>query len=89
MGKNTVRAHRIYHVNVNCSDLERSLAFYCDGIGLRKGTRTKPDAPQPGAAFGLEQVQWDAWILTGSGGIDRVEDRGHEQQARIQALHPP
>ncbi|TML07272.1 MAG: VOC family protein [Actinobacteria bacterium] len=72
MGKNTVRAHRIYHVNVNCSDLERSLAFYCDGIGLRKGTRTKPDAPQPGAAFGLEQVQWDAWILHGDHGNEGV-----------------
>ena len=72
MGKNTVRAHRIVHVNINCSDLERSLAFYCDGIGLHKGTRTKPDAPQPGGAFGLEQVQWDAWILHGDQGNQGV-----------------
>ena len=72
MGKNTVGAHRIYHVNINCSDLERSLAFYCDGIGLHKGGRTKPDAPQGGAAFGLEQVQWDAWILHGERGNEGV-----------------
>jgi len=72
MRNNTVGAHRIYHVNINCSDLERSLRFYCDGIGLRKGGRTKPDAPQGGAAFGLEQVQWDAWILHGAQGNDGV-----------------
>lgn len=60
---------RIYHVNVNCSDLERSLAFYRDGLGLSTLTRTTPTEPQPGAAFGLDLVQWDAWILTG--------DRGH------------
>ena len=72
MGKNTVRAHRIYHVNINCSDLERSLVFYCDGIGLHKGTRTKPEMPQPGEAFGLAQVQWDAWILHGEQGNSGV-----------------
>src|SRR5204863_5550092 len=26
-------------------------------------TRTRPEAPQPGGAFGLEQVQWDAWMM--------------------------
>ena len=44
-----------FHVNINCSDLERSLAFYCDGIGLHKGTRTKPEAPQPGGASGSQK----------------------------------
>lgn len=72
MGKNTVGAHRICHVNINCADLERSLAFYCDGIGLHKGTRTRPEAPQPGAAFGLAEVQWDAWILHGDRGFEGV-----------------
>jgi len=52
-----------FHVNVNCSDLERSLAFYRDLLGLTASTRTKPEAPQDGAAFGLDVVQWDAWIL--------------------------
>jgi catechol 2,3-dioxygenase-like lactoylglutathione lyase family enzyme len=59
---------RIFHVNVNCSDLERSLAFYTDLIGLTPATRTTPESPQPGGAFGLDQVQWDAWILKGDAG---------------------
>ena len=52
-----------FHVNVNCSDLERSLGFYRDLLGLTASTRTKPEAPQDGAAFGLDLAQWDAWIL--------------------------
>lgn len=52
-----------FHVNVNCSDLGRSLRFYRDLLGLTAATRTRPDAPQDGAAFGLDQAQWDAWIL--------------------------
>jgi glyoxylase I family protein len=52
-----------FHVNVNCSDLERSLAFYRDLLGLTPATRTRPESPQDGAAFGLDQAQWDAWIL--------------------------
>lgn len=61
---------RIYHVNVNCSDLDRSLAFYTDLVGLSPATRTVPADPQPGDAFGLEQVQWDAWILKGDSGYE-------------------
>lgn len=67
-----IDAHRIFHVNINCSDLERSLRFYRDGIGLTTGTRTSPSTPQPGAAFGLPQVQWDAWIMHGSKGSKGV-----------------
>lgn len=52
-----------FHVNVNCSDLERSLRFYRDRLGLTASTHTRPDAPQDGAAFRLDQVHWDAWIL--------------------------
>ena len=52
-----------FHVNVNCSNLERSLVFYRDLLGLTASTHTKPDAPQDGSAFGLDQAQWDAWIL--------------------------
>jgi glyoxylase I family protein len=59
---------RIFHVNVNCSDLERSLAFYRDLVGFTATTRTAPPQPQPGEAFGLAQVQWDAWILSGDAG---------------------
>jgi catechol 2,3-dioxygenase-like lactoylglutathione lyase family enzyme len=59
---------RIFHVNVNCSDLDRSLGFYRDLIGLSQTTRTRPAEPQPGGAFGLDEVQWDAWILQGDAG---------------------
>jgi catechol 2,3-dioxygenase-like lactoylglutathione lyase family enzyme len=59
---------RIFHVNVNCTDLERSLGFYRDLVGLRPRNRTAPTEPQPGGAFGLDQVQWDAWMLEGDAG---------------------
>jgi catechol 2,3-dioxygenase-like lactoylglutathione lyase family enzyme len=61
-----IAPQRYFHVNVNCSDLERSLAFYRDLIGLTPTVRTTPQ-PQPGAAFGLATAQWDAWILAGHG----------------------
>jgi catechol 2,3-dioxygenase-like lactoylglutathione lyase family enzyme len=60
---------RPYHVNVNCSDLDRSLAFYEGLLGFTRLARTTPSEPQPGAAFGLAQVQWDAWILAGASGM--------------------
>lgn len=60
---------RIFHVNVNCSDLERSHAFYTQALGLTDGVRTKPGAVQPGPAFGLDRAQWDAWILVGAAGF--------------------
>ena len=71
---------RIFHVNVNCSDLARSRAFYADALGLDAAVRTAPDAPQPGAAFGLDRAWWDAWILVGAtafagGAIDLLEWR--------------
>jgi catechol 2,3-dioxygenase-like lactoylglutathione lyase family enzyme len=51
------------HVNVNCSDLGRSVAFYRDRLGLTPLAHTKP-VPQDGLGFGLEgQVQWDAHLL--------------------------
>ena len=50
------------HVNVNCSDLERSLRFYEDGLGFRAHTHTAP-SPQDGAGFGIDgPAAWDAWI---------------------------
>jgi catechol 2,3-dioxygenase-like lactoylglutathione lyase family enzyme len=53
----------VVHVNVNCSRLERSLAFYRDALGLAPLSHTNP-LPQDGAGFGLPgRVQWDAWIL--------------------------
>jgi catechol 2,3-dioxygenase-like lactoylglutathione lyase family enzyme len=61
---------RIFHVNVNCSDLEVSRAFYVDRCGLTEGVRTTPGAVQSGAAFGLDRARWDAWILVGAAGFD-------------------
>jgi len=53
----------VTHVNVNCSDLERSLSFYRDVIGLTPQSHTKPE-PQDGAGFGLTgEVVWDAHLL--------------------------
>lgn len=62
----------MFHLNVNCSDLERSLTFYRDLLGLQTVVRTTPGEPQPGAAFGLDSAQWDAWILADGRGLDGV-----------------
>jgi catechol 2,3-dioxygenase-like lactoylglutathione lyase family enzyme len=66
-----IGAARVFHLNVNCSSLERSLAFYRDAIGLSAGAHTVPPA-QLGAAFGLDIAQWDAWILSDDRGMDGV-----------------
>ena len=58
-----ISIERVMHVNVNCSDLERSLAFYRDVVGLVPASHTHP-VPQDGAGFGMSgQVQWDAHIM--------------------------
>ncbi len=59
----------IFHVNVNCSNLDRSLRFYGDGLGLTPSSHTTPAGVQPGDAFGLAAAQWDAWIMTGDNGF--------------------
>ncbi len=69
---------RLFHVNVNCSDLERSRRFYTEGLGLAIGAHTAPETTQPGAAFGLDRARWDASILLGprayeGGAIDLLE----------------
>ena len=61
---------RIFHVNINCSNLPRSRAFYVDGCGLAVGARTAPELTQSGTAFGLDRARWDAWILVGPNGFD-------------------
>jgi glyoxylase I family protein len=58
-----VRALGVAHVNVNCSELPRSLRFYEGLVGLRPLVHTHPP-PQDGAGFGLAgAVQWDAHLL--------------------------
>jgi len=64
-----IGGNRIYHVNSNCSVLERSAAFY-EALGLRRAVRTVPSRPQPGAAFGLAEVAWDAWVLQSEDGLE-------------------
>jgi glyoxylase I family protein len=64
-----IRGSRIYHVNSNCADLDRSLVFY-EALGLRRIIRTIPSRNQSGAAFGLDEVSWDAWILQSDDGLD-------------------
>jgi catechol 2,3-dioxygenase-like lactoylglutathione lyase family enzyme len=64
-----IAASRVFHVNVNCSVLDRSLAFYRDALGLVPGARTTPAGPQPGEAFGLDVAQWDAFMMTGTDGM--------------------
>jgi len=61
---------RLFHVNVNCSALERSRRFYTDGLGLSIGAHTAPEVAQPGTAFGLDTARWDASILLGPRGFD-------------------
>ncbi len=61
---------RIFHVNANCVDLERSLHFYRDLLGLKQNTHPLPSFLQRGDAFGLEQVMWDAWMLQSDLGND-------------------
>ena len=61
---------RLFHVNVNCSDLERSRRFYVDGLGLAAGAHTTTGHTQAGDAFGLDKARWDAWILLGPQGFD-------------------
>ncbi|NQZ96070.1 MAG: VOC family protein [Myxococcales bacterium] len=61
---------RVIHVNVNCSDLRRSLAFYQDFVGVKSESHTDPE-PQDGTGFGMPgAVQWDANILH--------DERGYE-----------
>jgi catechol 2,3-dioxygenase-like lactoylglutathione lyase family enzyme len=57
------------HVNANCSDLSRALAFYRDLVGLTPLSHTRP-VPQDGRGFGLGgRVQWDAHLLHDERGV--------------------
>ena len=64
-----IRGDRIYHCNLNCSDLDRSVVFY-EALGLHRVLRTVPSRNQSGSAFGLDEVAWDAWIMHSDDGLD-------------------
>ncbi len=60
----------VIHVNINCSNLENSLPFYRDFVGLEAASHTHP-VPQDGAGFGMHgPVQWDAHILHDARGYE-------------------
>jgi catechol 2,3-dioxygenase-like lactoylglutathione lyase family enzyme len=63
-----IRGNRIYHVNSNCSDLDRSVLFY-EALGLTRVLRTVPSRAQSGLAFGLDEVSWDAWMMHSDDGM--------------------
>ena len=59
----------VVHVNVNCSDLARSKAFYGELLGLTSQTHTLPSEPQDGEGFGMSgKVLWDAHMMHDSRG---------------------
>jgi catechol 2,3-dioxygenase-like lactoylglutathione lyase family enzyme len=65
-----VAVQRVMHVNMNCRDLDRSLAFYRELLELQTFVHTAA-FPQPGDAFGIEgDVRWDAQILQDARGFD-------------------
>ena len=59
-------------LNVNCSDLERSLGFYRDLLGLTQRARTPSPPSRTAPRSGSTQAQWDAWIMLDERGYDGV-----------------
>jgi catechol 2,3-dioxygenase-like lactoylglutathione lyase family enzyme len=54
----------ISHVNINCSDLERSRTFYENLLGVTPTSRSTSPL-QPGQGFGYDgQVAWDAYFFS-------------------------
>jgi catechol 2,3-dioxygenase-like lactoylglutathione lyase family enzyme len=54
----------VMHVNINCSDITRSLPFYRDLVGLEPRVHTCPEKPQPGEGFDMSgEVLWDAYMM--------------------------
>ena len=84
-----VGAGGVIHVNVNCTDLARSLAFYRDEIGLQAHTRTAPETTAPGDAFGLALAQWDAWMMGGPSGFGATVVDLLEWKVPAPAARPP
>lgn len=65
-----IEIQSVAHVNVNCSELARSLAFYREHLGLASAAHTAPEKPQDGSGFGLPgRVRWDAHMLCDTRGM--------------------
>ena len=68
-----------FHVNVNCSDLEQSLGFYRDLLGLRVTDEGEDSGPELDAITGLSGVR-----------IRYAElDLGAGQLLEVIEFHPP
>ena len=64
-----VEVQQVVHVNVNCSELRRSLRFYGEQLGLSALSHTRPALPQDGSGFGLAgRALWDAYLMHDSRG---------------------
>lgn len=57
---------RLHHVAVNCTDLERSVGFYTEGLGLEAAHRW--DAPPMVSAAAFLPVGDGSWIELFAGG---------------------
>jgi len=79
----TISTIRLVHVNTNVTDIDRSLAFYRDGVGLVPGTHTAPTAEQSGELFGFDSAKWDGYLLGGAN-----PDR-HQGLDLLQWIDPP
>ena len=84
----TIQGNRIYHCNSNCSDLDRAVEFY-EALGLRRVLRTVPSKSQSGAAFGLDEVAWDAWIMHSDDGLDGLSLDLLEWKTPLPTGRPP
>jgi catechol 2,3-dioxygenase-like lactoylglutathione lyase family enzyme len=59
-----VPATQSVHVNVNCSNLEESLAWYTGNLGFEAHGHSAP-GPEPGAAFNFDgDCEWEAYFLS-------------------------
>lgn len=85
----SISASRIFHVNSNCRDIERSLGFYRDVLGFTASTHPLPNDAQPGAAFGLDEVLWDGWILQGDLGYGGISLDLLEWKVPLPGGRPP
>lgn len=84
---------RFDHYNLNCADLERTRAFYCDVLGFTTGPRPPIDLPGYWLYLGglpqihlIERTSQAAALPTTSGALDHVAFRLTEPEAMIARL---
>jgi catechol 2,3-dioxygenase-like lactoylglutathione lyase family enzyme len=85
------------HVNVRCSDLARSRAFYGDALGLRDGERPSVNTPGAWMYLGDQPIVHlgsggEAGERTGSSGFDHIAFNAEDLpgvRERLQRLEVP